>query len=240
MSVSQALGRALDAVTETHGFDGAGTIDGPAVHGHGIYILEKGHVRAEFLHLRRHRQKDGNGAQAAHDPADAQRIGDGLTEAVLFGDLEVDNRARFVAAYLEHADGVVGPVQGAAAISGGFDARLRAEKVRDLVGHDLGGAQPHGVDVEEADFRILQLRKAEDVAQQVLGKDCAAGADKGDFWHGKIPFSCCVLRCYVSSCLRAFLCVFIHRKARRHEELQLYSQLSSMTVSNGSRVSGGM
>jgi hypothetical protein len=48
---------------------------------------------------------------------------------------------------------------------------------------DLGGAQAHRVDVEEADRGILQLRVAQDVAEQVLGKDRAAGADKADFGH---------------------------------------------------------
>ena len=45
-------------------------------------------------------------------------------------------------------------------------------------------SQPLGVDIHQADGRIRQLGKAEDVAEQVLGEDGAACADKSNRRHG--------------------------------------------------------
>jgi hypothetical protein len=84
-----------------------------------------------FFHIAAGIQQHRDGAQGAHDAADAQRIGDGLAQAVLLGDLEVDHRAGLVPANLEHADGVIGAIQGGAPVEGGLDARVRAQHVRD-------------------------------------------------------------------------------------------------------------
>ena len=35
-----------------------------------------------------------HGAQAAHDAADAERVGDGLAQVVLLGHLEIDDRSQ--------------------------------------------------------------------------------------------------------------------------------------------------
>ncbi len=88
-----------------------------------------------------------------------------------------------IAAHLEHGDGVVGPGQGFAPIRGGLNRGVDAQSLGDLLGHDHGGAQPFRVDVVQADGAVGQLRVAEDIPQQILGKDGAARTDKGDFWH---------------------------------------------------------
>ncbi|MCY1549960.1 hypothetical protein D9M68_861690 [compost metagenome] len=46
----------------------------------------------------------GHGAQAAHDASDAQRIGNGLAQIVLFGHLEIDDGRGLIAANLEADD----------------------------------------------------------------------------------------------------------------------------------------
>jgi hypothetical protein len=129
-------------------------------------------------------RKHGDGAQPAHDAADAQRVGDGLAQAVLPGDLEVDHRARPVATDLKHRDSIVSTGQGGAAVQGSLDHRLDTQPGRQPLSHCQRAAQPLGIDIVQADGGIGQFRIAQDVAQQVLGEDRAAGADAGDFGHG--------------------------------------------------------
>ncbi len=179
----QLFGRALHAVAQANRLDGRGAVDGPAVHGHGVDVLQKGHVRAQFFHIRAHLQQHGNGAQAAHDAANAQRVGNGLAQAILLGHFKVHHRARLVACHLEHANGVVGAIQGGAAVQGGLDGGLHAQRLGDLVGHDGGSAQPLFVNVVQADGRIGQFGKCQDVANEVFGKYGAARTDEGDFGH---------------------------------------------------------
>jgi hypothetical protein len=140
-------------------------------------------VGADSLHVAAYVQQHGNRAQTAHDAADAQRVGDGLPQAVALGDLEVDDRRRPIAADLEHGDDVVRPVEGAAAVGGGLEGRSRLQRGRHPPGDDLRRAQPLGVDVVQADRRTAQFGKAEDVTQQILGEDGAAGTDERDLGH---------------------------------------------------------
>ena len=183
----QGFGRALHAVAQAHGLDGAGARDGPAVHGHGVHVLEEGHIRADLFHIAAHSQHHRDGAQRAHDAADAEGVGDGLAQPVLLGDFKVDDGARPVAAHLEHADRVVGAVQRGPPVQRGLQGGLDAEVVGDLVRHDLRRAQPHRVDIHQADGGIGERRIAQDVAQQVLGKDRAARAEESNFGHAMLP-----------------------------------------------------
>ena len=63
----------------------------------------------------------GNGAQAAHDAADAERVGNGLAQAVFLRHLEVGHGAGLVAADLEGDDHEIRLVQRPALIGKGFD-----------------------------------------------------------------------------------------------------------------------
>ena len=67
-------------------------------------------------------------ANAAHDTADAERVGDGLTQAELLGNLEVGDRARVVAADLEADDDEVRAFERLALIGIGFDLRRYAQR----------------------------------------------------------------------------------------------------------------
>ena len=53
-------------------------------------------------------QQMRHGAEAAHDAADAERVGDGLAQAVLLRHFEIGDRAGLVAADLEGDDDEVG------------------------------------------------------------------------------------------------------------------------------------
>ena len=60
---------------------------------------------------RAHVEQHRDGAQAAHDAADAERVGDRLAQAEPLRHLEVGHGARLVAADLDHVDRVVGAVE---------------------------------------------------------------------------------------------------------------------------------
>ena len=123
-------------------------------------------------------------AQAAHDAADAERVGDRLAQAELLRDLEVGDRARLVAADLDHVDRVVGAVERGAPVGGRDDLGGRVERVGDPPGDELRRREPLGVDVEQRDLGAGELLVAEDVAEQVAGEHRAAGADERDLGHG--------------------------------------------------------
>ena len=52
-----------------------------------------------------------HGAEAAHDAADAERVGDGLAQVVFLGHLEIDDGRGLVAADLEADDDEIGAVE---------------------------------------------------------------------------------------------------------------------------------
>ena len=115
-----------------------------------------------------------NRAEAAHDPADAERVGDRLAQAEALGHLEVGDGARLVAADLDHVDRVVGTVERGAAIGGLRDLGRRPQRLRDAPGDQPRRFEPLGVDVEEGDLRLRELLVAEDVAEQIPGEHGAA------------------------------------------------------------------
>ena len=124
-------------------------------------------------------------AQAAHDPADAERVGDGLAQPELLRHLEVGDGARLVAADLDHVDRVVGAVERGAPVGGGDDLGRRVERVGDPAGDELRRREPFGVDVEQRDLRLGELLVAEDVAEQVAREHGAARADERDLGHAR-------------------------------------------------------
>ncbi len=181
--LGQLSRRALDTVTQAHHPDLAGSTDSPAVHGHRVDVVEESDSGAQFFHVAAHVQQDGDGAQGAHDATDAQGVANGLAQPVLLGDFKINHRAGLVASHLEHADSIVGTIQGRPAVGGGFDGGMGIQERGDLVRHRLRSAQTFLVNVVQADGRACQLRKTENVAQQVLGKDGAASTDESDLGH---------------------------------------------------------
>ena len=70
-----------------------------------------------LCHVPQHRHR----AQAAHDTAHAKRIGDGLAQAVLFGDVEICDGAGLVPADLKGGNHEIRAVQRGAAVGvGGY------------------------------------------------------------------------------------------------------------------------
>ena len=120
----QLAGGVLHAVAQPDGLDLSGAVDRPAVHRHRVDVLQECHIGAELFHVAAHVQQHRDGAQPTEDPADAQRVGDRLAQAILLGNLKVDHRRGLVAADLDHADRVIGTVERFAAVGGGLDGRV--------------------------------------------------------------------------------------------------------------------
>src|SRR5665811_710824 len=89
-------------------------VPGPAVHRHRVGVVEHPGAGAQLGHVVGDAEHDRDGAQGAEHGAHPRGVGDRLAQAVLLRDLEVEQRRR-VAADLDHIDGEVGAVEGAAA-----------------------------------------------------------------------------------------------------------------------------
>ena len=118
-------------------------------------------------------------SQRPEDPADAERVGDRLAKPEARRDLEVDQRGP-VAPDLDHVEHVVGPLERRAPIEVRADRRRGATLAGDARRHRLGGREPIRVDVVERDLGLAELGVLEDVPEQVLREDDAAGADERD------------------------------------------------------------
>jgi hypothetical protein len=168
----EVTGGALHRLAEADGADRAGPCDGPAGHRHRVHVLEQHRVGADVLHVAAHVEQQGNRAQAAHDPADPERVADRLAQAEALRHVEVDDGGRFVAADLEHRQDVVGAVECYSAIERRLDRDAAIRR------HALGCAQPVGFDVHQRDRQALgQFGKARDVADQRAREDRRARTD---------------------------------------------------------------
>ncbi len=124
--VGDVRGRVLHAVAETDRLDRRRPVHRHAEHRHRVRVVEEEDVRADLLHRPPEIEHHRDGAQGAHDAADAQGVADRLAQTVALRDLEVDHRRRPVAADLDHVDRVVRSIQRRAQIGGRLDRRVGA------------------------------------------------------------------------------------------------------------------
>ena len=96
-------GGVLDRVAQSDRADRARLGDRPAQHRHRVDVLEKQCIRAQLLHVAADVEQDRDRTQTAHDPADAEGVGDRLANPVALGDDEVDDRRGIQAADLKQA-----------------------------------------------------------------------------------------------------------------------------------------
>ena len=189
MSCGQLLRRALHGMAQADGADlRRHARQRGAVDRHRIDVLQHQRVRAELLHVARDVDQHRRCAEAAHDAADAERVGDRLAQAVLLRHLEIGNGAGLVAGDLDHQHDVVGILQRAAAVGGGGDFRLRIDGGRDALRDDVRRREPLRVDVHQRDLAVLEQRLGQDVADEVFHEHRRAGADHGDLGHCRSTF----------------------------------------------------
>jgi hypothetical protein len=108
-------------------------------------------VRAELRRVVPHLDHDGDRAEPAEDPADPDRVGDRLAQAVRLRHLEVGERG-LVPADLDLVDQVVGAVEGRAPVGERGDGVPRAGLLDQPRRRAFGGREPLRVDVVERDL----------------------------------------------------------------------------------------
>ncbi len=181
----ELVGGALHAVAQADGPDARGPVHGAAVDRHRVRVVQEPDVGAELLHLGAHVEHHRDRPEAAHDPADPERVGDGLAQAELLRDFEVGDGRGLVATDLDHVDRVVSAVERGPPVGGRDDLRLRVECICDAAGDERGGLEPFGVDVEQRDLGVGELLVPEDVTEQVAREHSAARADEHDLGHAR-------------------------------------------------------
>src|SRR5258708_2862783 len=144
----------LDTMAKTDSSNPSCSAQCPTVDGHRVDIIQMNYIGATALHFLAHFDQDGNGSQRAHDPADTQRVGDGLAETVFLWDLKIGECPGSVATNLNHVNSVVGAIQCAALIRGRFNCRTDTKSLSDPVGDNLGGLQALCIIIKETKVRV--------------------------------------------------------------------------------------
>lgn len=183
--VGQFHGGALHRVAEPDLLDGRVFLrNGPGVDGHRVDVLQHHRLGGDFQHVLADRPQMRHGAQAAHDAADPEGVGNGLAQVVLFGHLEIDHGRGLVAADLEADDDEVGAIERFALVRESLHGGRNAEGVHQLARNDGALFEALRVDVHQADFSAGQCLALQDIADDVLHEHGRAGADEGDLGVG--------------------------------------------------------
>ena len=129
------------------------------------------------------------GAQGAHNAPRAQRIGDGLLQAMAFTDLKIGDGAGLIAANLEGDHNEISALQGGFAIAMAADFALRADGIHQLAHHGMRLFQSGVIDIHQRDMRRFQRRALENITENIFNEHRRTGADKGNFWGGHYALS---------------------------------------------------
>jgi len=185
--LEQASGTDLDRVAQSDRLDAGMPEHVAGQHRHRVGVVDQEGVGADFLDVAGEIGHDRDGAQRPHDAADPERVGDRLAQAVLFRDFKVDDRAGVVAADLDGVDDEGRAAQGIPAV---FDPEITLDPRSPLVDvvvddgqHHLRLLEPVCVDVVQADLAVAERFGRHAVAQDIFGKNGAAGAHKGNLDH---------------------------------------------------------
>ena len=177
----------LNAVAKTYGLDGSVSLHKAGEDRHGVGVVEEESLGADLSHILCEIVENGDGAESAENAADAEGVGDGLTESVLLRDLEVDDGARVVTADL---DGVNYEGSIAESILAFSNAEVLLDSSAVFVDilvegadHYVGLFKSFGVDIVKSDFGIPKGGSHHNVAEHVLGKNSTARAHKCDLDH---------------------------------------------------------
>ena len=102
--IQQCFRADLHTVAQAHSLDLGVAQHIAGKHGHGIGIVQKPCLRADLLHIPGEFLHHRDGPQGPHNAADAQRVGNGLTQAVFLGDFKINYRTGVISAHLNGID----------------------------------------------------------------------------------------------------------------------------------------
>ena len=190
------------------------------VHGHRVGVVQQPRVRADLRHVCGDARQHRKGPQPPEDSADADRVGDGLVQAVAGRDLEIAHGG-VVHPHLDHVDDIIGAVQRAAAVEGGDDLGLCIGRAGGRVRDRLRRLEPLGVDVVQDDARRRQLWEREDVTEQFAGELDTSGSDDRDGgFHSWEYCAFCAHRSTMCGLQRAF----VRRRRCEYRRRQLFDK----------------
>ena len=190
--LQQTGGADLHAVAQTNGLHTGVALHVAGQHGHGVGVVEQPCVGADLFHILGKIRHDGNSTQSAEDTADAQGVGDGLTQTVFLGDLKVDDGAGLVATHLDGVDHKLGATERLLAVlhtQVSLDGSLAAgNHLALLFNDDARFLQPLGIDVVEGELSVTEAFRHHGVAKHVANKNGTTRTHKGNFHRD--PLSC--------------------------------------------------
>ena len=109
-----------------------------------------------------------NGAQAAHDAADAERIGDCMAQVVFLRHFKIGNSAWLITTNLESNNNKVRSFQCFALIGMSLNPGLGTKRLCKFTGNNFGFSQAYRVDVHQGYRRTRQRGAIQKVANNVL------------------------------------------------------------------------
>ena len=124
---------------------------------------------------------------SAHDAPDSKRVGNGLTQAVLLGNLEIRHGAGLIAPDLKRSDDKIRTVHRRAAVGMRRHSRPSTGGLNHLAHHHLAFRKAHGINVHQRKVAIGQSRRQESVAHDILHENRGTCSNKGDFRHLTAP-----------------------------------------------------
>ena len=167
----------------------------PGQHGHRVAVAEQVGVRADVVHVPGQRGGHRDGPQAAEDPADAQRVADGLAHPVPGRDVEV-GPGRVVPADLHLVDHVAGARRAPRAGPGSRSPSRRRRDCSEIrrASRSAWASRSALMSYSERCRLAVELGVAAQVGHHVPGELDTARADKGHLDHSSVVFHCGGLR----------------------------------------------
>lgn len=147
---------------------------------HGVHILQHDGIWADRQHVLANLPQMRNGAQTAHDAADAERIRNRLAQAIFTRHLEIGDGAGLIAADLEGHDNEIRTGQRLFLVRMGLGLRLCAKRRNQLVDDDGAFFQPLAINIHQCDGGARKGRTLQHVADDVLHEHRRACADECD------------------------------------------------------------
>ena len=109
----QGGGAHLNAMAQADGLYAGIALERAGEHRHGVNIIKEPRVGADFLHIVGEVKHHGRGTQGTEYAADAEGIGDGLAQAILFRYFEVSHGTGLIAADLNSVYNIVASLSAA-------------------------------------------------------------------------------------------------------------------------------
>ena len=185
-AAEELLSAYLNAVAKTYGLYLGVTEHIAGKNSHRVGVVEEPRIGANLLHIARKVLEHVNGTHTSHNSADAESVGNGLSEAVLLGYLKVDDGTGVVKADLDRVNDESRTAERIASFSNAEVLLYLSLSLVVLfvkrVDHQIGLLESYSVDIVKSYLEILAKRGSEqNVTENVLGKYRAACAHKCNF-----------------------------------------------------------